>query len=262
MPTAIARQQIIDAVHAALADLPYVSAAWLGGSQSFGRHDAWSDIDLQCLAPEDREDDVFAAVEAALERLSPIHTRFRLPMPTWHGSPQAFYRLRDADAFHMLDFLVMRAPFVAEFMEPTRHGAPVVLFDRDGVLRPVPADPAVYRDKIARRLETLRRMYALFTPLARKETLRGNWIDAATSYQTFVLKPLIEALRMRHDPLRFDFGARYLPHDLPADVVERLTRLHLSGGPEALARNIADAEAWLGELLGELEATGVDLGGA
>ena len=41
------REQVIELLHGALLPLAWVNAAWLGGSNAFGRADELSDVDLQ-----------------------------------------------------------------------------------------------------------------------------------------------------------------------------------------------------------------------
>jgi hypothetical protein len=41
------RQQVVEVLRAALLPLSWVNAAWLGGSDAFGRADELSDVDLE-----------------------------------------------------------------------------------------------------------------------------------------------------------------------------------------------------------------------
>ena len=89
------RQQVVEVLRAALQPLSWVNAAWLGGSDAFGRADELSDVDLEVDVDDGYVAATFGAVEAALAAASPIVARLVLPMPTWHGHAQRFYRLRD-----------------------------------------------------------------------------------------------------------------------------------------------------------------------
>jgi hypothetical protein len=62
----------------------------------------------------------------------------------------------------------------------------------------------------------------------------------------------VEVLRARYCPLRQDYGMRYLPQDLPPEVVSALERLVLPADQAALQAAISEARAWLGR---ELAAT-------
>ncbi|MFL6226407.1 MAG: hypothetical protein ACJ75K_27245 [Actinomycetes bacterium] len=89
------REQVVEVLRGALLPLPYVNAAWLGGSDAFGHSDELSDVDLQVDVDDGHVAATFGAVEAALAAASPIRYRMVMPMPTWHGHAQRFYRLRD-----------------------------------------------------------------------------------------------------------------------------------------------------------------------
>ena len=42
------------------------------------------------------------------------------------------------------------------------------------------------------------------------------------AYWMATIKPLVELLRMRHSPVRWDFGMRYLDRDLPPSVYDQV----------------------------------------
>jgi predicted nucleotidyltransferase len=73
----------------ALLPLAHVNAAWLGGSDAFGRYDELSDVDLQVEVDDGHVAATFGAVEAALAAASPIVARLVMPLPTWHGHAPA-----------------------------------------------------------------------------------------------------------------------------------------------------------------------------
>jgi hypothetical protein len=221
----IPRESIVEACHGALKALPSVRAAFLAGSEAFGRQDQYSDIDLNCVAPMADVDAIFSAVEAALERLSPIALKLVMPPSAmWPGLSQRFYRLRDTDEFLMIDFCQLTREQVTTFMEPTRHGTPVVLFDHDGLIKPGPMD-ADHATRMAKRLEWLRSSFPMFQNLVRKAALRGDMVEAIAMYQGQTLRPLVDVLRIKHNPERFDYGLRYTGYDLPQNVVAELRDL-------------------------------------
>lgn len=84
-----------------------------------------------------------------------------------------------------------------------------------------------------------------------KELARGRQLDALTLYHTLVLGPLVETLRMIHDPYRFNFGARYLDFCLPAEEIQELKNLSFVASPGDL---IVKKEIALGWLKRNLEA--------
>jgi hypothetical protein len=221
----IPRESIVEACHGALKALPSVRAAFLAGSEAFGRQDKYSDIDLNSVAPQNDADAIFAAVEAALERLSPIALKLAMPPSAmWPGLSQRFYRLRDTDEFLMIDFCQLTREQLTTFLEPTRHGTPVVLFDHDGLIKPGPMD-ADHATRMNKRLEWLRASFPMFQNLVRKGVLRGDLVEAIAMYQGQTMRPLVDVLRIKHNPERFDYGFRYTGYDLPPNVVAELRNL-------------------------------------
>ncbi len=257
------RDELIEVLRRALEPLPYVNAAWLGGSDAFGRADELSDIDLQLDVADGSVEPTFDAVEAALEAASPIVARLVMPMPTWHGHAQRFYRLRDASEFTAIDVVVMEHSNPARYYtEAERHGHPTVLFDRIGVVRPTAIDPHELREDLAARVRLVRDRLPFTQPLVAKELRRGDALAALTTYHSYVLQPLVALYRIRHDPARHDFGARYTRHDLPDDVQATLQDLFFVADPDDLAAKLPRAQRLLRELADALAADGAhDAGG-
>jgi hypothetical protein len=248
----VRREQVIELLHGALLPLPFVNAAWLGGSDAFGRSDELSDVDLQVDVDDGHVAATFGAVEAALAAASPIVARLVMPMPTWHGHAQRFYRLRDTTEFTAVDVVVFRRSDPRRYYnQPERHGRPLVLFDRAGVVRPAPADPAELAATLARRVAGIRERLPFTLPLVAKEVRRGDALAALGAYHHHVLAPVIELYRVRHTPARHDFGTRYTRHDLPAEVHETLVELSFVADLADLAAKLPRAERLLRELLAE-----------
>jgi len=129
----LTRDQVVAALHAALEPLDYTHAMWEGGAVSWGRVDAWSDVDLQVDVDDARVEEVFQVIERALEALSPIDLKFRMPDEATHGYTQTFYRLRDASPFLLVDLAVMHHSAMPMFLEPEIHGPALFHFDKAGV---------------------------------------------------------------------------------------------------------------------------------
>ncbi len=253
----IPRQTIIDTLGGALESADYVLAAALGGSDASGRTDEYSDIDLMTLVEDDRVEDVFVLVREALESLSPVDLSFRLPEPAWHGFSQEFYRLANADPNHLVDFAAIKVstPPEKRFQEPERHGEAIVLFDRDGHLADPPQlDWDTHLENVRRRLDTLKVNFELFQPLVSRGVFRGHGAEAAATYYAMTLRPLIELLRMRHCPERFDYGPRYLDRDLPAEDRKLMERLAYPRDAEELERFRREAVARFREEIAAFDA--------
>jgi len=249
---AVGRDEVLSALRAALEPLDHVQAMWEAGAIAFDRVDDWSDIDLQVASDDERVEDVFKIVEDTLHGLSPIDLRYRLPEPTWHGHSQAFYRLERASPFLMVDFVVMKASAEDKFLQPEVHGRPFVYFDKSGVVRFDPFDAEAMATTLRGRVGELSVLFDLFRVLTEKELNRENIIEAAAFYQSYTLRPLVEALRILHDPTRSTFHTRYVHYDFPEEDVRRLVELFFVADAGELTAKRERAERWFHEVLGAI----------
>jgi hypothetical protein len=184
---------------------------------------------------------------------------FVLPQPTWHGHIQAFYRLRDASEFLLVDLVVMKESSERRFLQPERHGRPSVLFDKAGLVVPQPIEPREWIERLTARLSRVRVTFPLFQCMVTKEINRGNIIEALAFYHGYTLRPLIEVLRMRYAPYQHDFHTHYLQHDLPAGLMLEVEALFCVVDLEDLAEKHARAIELYTETLDHLDSIGFDL---
>lgn len=248
----LSRDQIVSALVAALRPLEFVNAVWEGGAVAFARADRWSDIDLVIDAADERCDDVWPVIDETLAGLSPVEACFKIPAAPLGLHSQRFYRLRDAGPYLLVDVGVFPASAKDKLLDPATHGNAVVHFDRTGVTRvqaPTPADRAA---EIRRRLQQLRVTVPLFQSLVLKEIHRGNDIEAVAFYLAWSIRPLVELLRIKHCPQRYQFHTRYVQYDLPKDVVDRLRPFFFVRDLADLSARREQAERWATELLAEL----------
>ncbi|NWF68084.1 MAG: nucleotidyltransferase domain-containing protein [Chloroflexi bacterium] len=241
----LTRENILHALENALHPLPYVHALWQGGASAFDRVDQWSDLDVQVVAEDGRIAETVAIIEATLAALSPIDLRYELPQPTWHGHWQAFYRLQEASEFLLIDLLVMQHSNGNRFLQPEIHGEAVVHFDKSALLHlPPPLDIAAHVRAMQERIAALRVLFEMFQVLTLKELHRGNSIEALAFYQAWTVRPLVEVLRMQHDPARYNFHTRYIHYNLPPQVLARLEPLFFVASAPELEHKLAQASAW------------------
>lgn len=253
--TNLTRQEILSAVIAAMQPLDYVYALWEAGAAAFKRVDQWSDIDLMIEVDDERTGDAQAVFEETIQKLSPIELKYEEPQPTWHGHAQAFYRLRDASPFLMLDVVFLKHSNPDKFLEYEIHGEPLVHFDKQGVVQPAPFDREAHLENLRGRLGALRTKFDLYQTLTEKEIQRGNHLEALVFYYAFTLRPLVEALRMQYSPERYNFYTRYLYYELPQEIVRDLEGLYFIGDPGQIGAKRRQAESWFYRLISELEQT-------
>lgn len=260
------RAALVRVVLDAVRDRPDVLAAWEGGSAAWGRADAWSDADLQLLAADDEPATIraiFGAVEAALDAAGGVRGRFVVPEPAWHGHSQRFYHVADAGPYVMLDLVVVHPSVAERFLAPEQHGRAIVHLDRGAPdaphAAPPPFDAAAHRARLRAAYDDAVARFALFQPLVTKEILRRRFIDAVSFYHGLTLRPLVTLLGIRHRPLRFDFGGRYLHVDLPRDDADALADLYAVRDLDDLAAKHPRACAWFDALAGAIDVEAIDL---
>jgi hypothetical protein len=251
--TIVTRNDVIKALRDALEPLDYVYAMWEGGAASFNRLDEWSDIDLLVDAQDDRITDVVMIADEVLNRIFHVDLRYEWPQPTAHGHWQAFYHLASTSEFLLLDIVVMKHSSPNKYLQEDIHGRPVVQFDKANVTQMLPLDREDLIAELRVRLETLRVVFDLFQVLTLKELSRGNYIEALVFYHVYTLRPLVEALRIRHSPIRYNFYARYLHYDLPGHVVQCLQFLFFVKDGDDLRLKHSRAEAWFHETLAQID---------
>lgn len=255
----LTRDQVLQALVEKLRSLTEMIALWEGGSAAFDRVDEWSDIDLMAVVEDEFVSQVFTAAEEVLSRLSPISLIYEVPQPSWHGHHQKFYRLAEAGEFLLVDLAVMKASSTNRFLETELHGEARVIFDRQGIVEPPPLDWAELHTKLETRLEQLPLTFELFQSLVKKEIYRNHPIDALVFYHNMTIRPLVELLRIKHTPARYQFSLRYLYFDLPAEVVSRLEPLIYPQDMEDLVQKHALAVSWFAEILSSIQEDGLSL---
>ncbi len=253
----VSRGTIIERLADDLRPLPYVQAFWEAGAAAFDRTDPWSDIDLYIVVDDDKIPETFAAVEKTLTALSPIQLKHVEAWPSTSGIEQAFYRLAKTDEYLLVDLAIMKLSAPDKFLAREIHGDAVFLFNKRNAVEIPPLDMEGFvRALLDRRKWVIERM-ELFGPFIPKEIHRGNWLEALEFYRALVLQSLVEALRMRHGPLHYDFRMRYVYRELPKDVVRRVERLAFVKDAKDLAAKHREAVAWFDKAIRAVDETQV-----
>ncbi len=240
----LARKIILKVLVNALEPLDYVHAFYEGGAISHGRLDEWSDIDAYVVVDDGKVNEALAVVEKALTSLSPIKQKYEVPQPGWPGVSQAFYRLENTSEYLLIDFCILNLSAPEKFLEPQIHGPAVFYFNKKGKIKTPSLDKAEFSKKVATRLERLQARFAVFNCFVQKEIKRGNSIEALDLYHNLTLGLLVEALRIKHNPIHYDFKTSYVSYELPPKVVERLRHLYFARNEKDLQQKYREAGIW------------------
>lgn len=241
------RDRITSALCQVLEPLPSVLAGWEGGSAALDAIDEYSDIDLIFLVENSAEfDELFAAAEVAITTVSLI-TCSHL------DGVGRYYKLRDGGDFFLVDLCFLREGAPDRRLDVERHGRIRNLFDKGDWLRDRSLDEftlGIARDKRRRELQA---WFSVSQSFVRKAIIRGQAVEALAAFWGYTLRPLVELLRMRHRPLRWDFGMRHLDRDLPQPVFRELQDIMYVKDPDELSAHLEKASGWGVRLLHELE---------
>ena len=251
-PPRLTKNEIIIALDKALEPLEYTYALWEGGAAAFERVDEWSDLDLLLDVEDAHVVDALQVIDRTLGELSPIELKYEVPQPAWHGHAQVFYRLQNTSKYLLIDIAVIKHSNPNKFLQPEMHGKAVVYFDKSEVVKPPPLDRKELGARLKDRLAALRVTFELFQILTLKELNRGNLIEALNFYHNFTLKPLVEVLRIPHEPTRHGFYTRYIYYDMPPEVIHKLEKLFfVTDGDDLLAKR-QEAEEWFYDTLDQI----------
>jgi len=243
------RNRISHVVSDALAPLTEVLAGWEGGSAAFGAVDDYSDVDLNFLVEDGTPIDLlYSLAEQALQTISPITASHPAP-------PGRYYKLMNSGEFLLIDLAFIRTGAADHSLDVERHGIARPLFDKGEWLRPRPFDEAAVAAKRDTRYQELQTWFPISQCFVRKAILRKQQTEALACFWGYTLKPLVDLLRMRHCPARWDFGMRYLDRDLPPAVCGELRELVFVRDVDDLNAKLTRAEAWGLILLKEVEPT-------
>jgi hypothetical protein len=255
-PTPLDRHTITSALKEALEPLDFINAMWEGGSAAFGRLDQWSDIDLQFDVTDDKVEETFQAVQTVLEQLSPIDLLYRTPALPWPGIFQIFYRLSLAGPYLLIDTAVIQHSAADKLLDEPLHGKAIFYFDKIGVAQQPAFDWAALYERLRKRVISMRTTFDLYQCMVTKEIYRQNPLDALMFYNSCTLRPLVEALRILHQPARHGFGIHYAHVDLPAEVSKRLEELYFVRDLADIAQKRSEAEAWFYQTLEQIQLNG------
>lgn len=248
------RQRIFAAVVPALEAEPGVRACWEGGSVALGRADAYSDIDLYALADAVFHEAVQDTFERALAGAVTIAHTWRVAPSSFPEVTQRIHLLADAPRFFAVDCAVLPAHAALQFLERERHGQPRVLFDHDGQVTAPPLDRVRHDTRLRQRLAQIRAAWPVYRMIVEKELARGRALDAIGFYFNGLLRPLLELVGMRHRPERFDYGWRYLHHELPLPLQRELQDLAYVADPAQLGAQLPAVDRLAARLFDELGA--------
>jgi hypothetical protein len=236
----------------ALESLDYVHAFWEAGAVSWNRVDEWSDIDLYIAVDDDKVDDTFKAVERVLKSLSPIKQKFDVPQTAFSGVSQAFYKLKNTTEYLIIDLAVLKLSAPDMFLEPKMHGHAVFHFNKSDKIKIPSLDKESFDEKLHARMVRLEARIGMFNIFVQKEINRRDHLEAIEMYYNITLASLVEALRMKYNPIHYEFKMRYIHYEFPTSVVSRLKTLYFVKDVDDLQEKYREATGWFHEIISSI----------
>jgi hypothetical protein len=249
----LTRSVIIQTLVYALEPLDYVYALYEGGAAAFNRVDEWSDIDLYLIVDDEKVNEAFLAVEKALRSLAPIKQKLDVPQTGWPGVSQAFYRLENTSEYLIIDFAILKLDSPETFLEPHVHGNPIFYFNKSGKVKPPRLDKEALLKKLRERLIRLQARFDMFNNFVQKEINRGNYLEAIDLYHGLTLATLVEALRIKYNPVHYNFKMQYIHYELPSEMIEKLEPLYFVKDEQDLQEKYREAIKWFRRTMLEID---------
>lgn len=175
-----------------------------------------------------------------------------MPQLPWPGLSQAFYKLENVSKYLLIDFVVVKLSAQDKLLEPEIHGNIVFYFNKRNRIKVPKLDRDLFNKKLCERIERLKVRFEIFNSFVQKEINRGNYLEAFDFYQTLTLATLVEALRIKHNPLHYNFKMHYVHYELPPKTVKKLLRLYFVRDEKDLQKKYREASKWCQEILSEI----------
>ena len=214
----VSRHKIIDEIERCLKDNPLVYAMWFEGADATDTVDEYSDLDVVVDVKDGAEEQAFGEVESALARLGridlshekePFHPKLR----------HRVLHLQETPGTLLIDLVVQsHSREDGDFIRQNRSEQPKVIFDKAEVIKFRDVDETRLADDMRERLTHLRGVFAQQSRVT-KYVARRKFLECVGYYSKFVLKPLIEVLRIRYSPLCHDYDIVHISEHLPEQVV-------------------------------------------
>ncbi|WP_346935489.1 hypothetical protein [Clostridium sp.] len=250
---AITREEILNCLIRALKPLNYVYAAWQGGSAAFKRVDVWSDIDVVVDVEDDKIKDMFNVLDISLESLAKIENSYGGTQSLSPGAYQKVYKLHGTSKFMVIEICAVKHTSTEKLLNKEVHGDILVLFDKCNVAQATPMNKIEFAKTLRTRIENVDSLFNMYQFLIEKELNRHNYIEAISFYQSFSLGLLLEMLRIKYKPYRYNFKTRYVYYDFPEDVVKRLHNFYFIKDGEELRERHQEIIEWFNEVMAYLK---------
>ena len=217
------REELLSEILKELKSYPQVNLIAEGGAKAFNRYDELSDIDLMVDAEDGTIEETVKMFENFMNEIAGISLVYIVTEKK--DNQHKFYKLKGTDKFSIVDLFIVERSNPAKELEKHIHGNFVVHYDRYGYMNEQKFDKELFQEKINAFDLKSKNVFGFFQYQIEKEIIRGRYIDALAYYFDLTLKPLIRSLRIKYNPVHYNFEFRYLYDEFPVNIVKEIEAL-------------------------------------
>ncbi len=228
------REKILLEIVNELRSYEHVNLILEGGAKAFNRYDELSDIDLMIGVEDDKVSQCISDFENFLSGLTGIESAF-IPQSA-NGFHHRFYKHKNVLKFWVVDLFIIEHSNPGKEQETQIHGDIVIHYDRYDFMAGQTFDKEAFQKKVNAYEERMKNVFNYFQYQIEKEIIRGKYLDALGYYFDLTIKPLTRLLRIKYNPVHYNFELRYLYDELPENIVSELENLYSVSGITDLTR--------------------------
>jgi hypothetical protein len=238
----ITREILLHAIVSALRNEEYMLAMWLEGSDGTASLDEYSDIDLVCYTQEGRIGDAVSKLDSCISSLGEVDIAYEEPGRSANNRYKVYHLQQSSD--HLLvDVTIQSESRPVMFYYEDLSVVPVILFDKSGIVQFQNVESASHKSALRKQFTHAQGVYSQ-SSRAIKYTKRGLFLESLIYYQKYVLKPLVEVLRIVHTPYQADCFLVHATRDFPREMVIVLEKLYGVATVQDIAEGIQLADEW------------------
>lgn len=238
----ITRDKIINYFTDKIKNNSFVYAFWLEGSDATSTSDEYSDLDLWLDVKDGKEETINNLAKEIFSQVGEIDFIHKMPKPhakIWH----TIFHLKGTPPTLLIDFCVQSHSRKFVFTKELPDHKIKILFNKNNTIRFKHLDKTMQAVAVKNRIEELKKTYDFFLKsYISKNILRNNFIESIYYYQRYALEPLIEVLRIKHCPLKKDYGFKHISKDLPKSIQQQIETLYKVGNIKDIEHGIQKAK--------------------
>jgi hypothetical protein len=235
----ITRKQIIEHLTKILKPNSYVYAFWLEGADSLGTVDRYSDIDFWLDVADGYEDKIMKLIQQSLNKLDKLDLVQKYNHPDLKIK-QHFFHIQHSSPFLLLDVCIQSHSRKFSFIKEMIHERTLVIFDKIGVTKSKSLNKKQFNKEIKLRIEELKQNI-LQSSRVSKYIYRQQFLEALVYFYKWIMSPLVEIVRIYHDPLKHEMGLVHISTDLPPVILKKLEKLYSTKSLNDIKKNMAIA---------------------